>query len=82
MQVVAQNEQGKVEVDIKKMLCIQQKKSMLATMKFLAWLKKDFVLVASVVLALVSLLMVRLVCYVLFHRETCTSQIPFVFPQH
>ena len=59
MQVVAQNEQGKVEVDVKKMLCIQQKKSMLATMKFLAWLKKDFVLVASVVLALVSLLMVR-----------------------
>ena len=32
---------------------------MLATMKFLAWLKKDFVLVASVVLALVSLLVVR-----------------------
>ena len=59
MQVVAQNEQGKVEVDVKKMLCIQQKKSMLATMKFLAWLKKDFVLVASVTLALVSLLVVR-----------------------
>ena len=32
---------------------------MLATMKFLAWLKKHFVLVASVVLALVSLLVVR-----------------------
>ena len=32
---------------------------MLATMKILAWLKKDFVLVASVGLALVSLLVVR-----------------------
>jgi Na+/H+ antiporter NhaD/arsenite permease-like protein len=32
---------------------------MLATMKFLAWLKKDFVLVVAVTLALVSLLVVR-----------------------
>ena len=59
MQVVAYNRQVKVNVRFKIMLYITQKKSMLATMKFLAWLKKDFVLVASVTLAVVSLLVVR-----------------------
>ena len=59
MQVVAYHQQGKVNVHFKIMLYITQKKSMLATMKFLAWLKKDFVLVASVTLAVVSLLVVR-----------------------
>lgn len=50
---------GKRENQVQSLLYANKKKSMLATMKLLSWLKKDFVLVASLALALVSLLVIR-----------------------